>query len=74
VQQGGGNLVGSIDTALGAFKFAQPDAQADLVNSVNKQIAVNERVARLQEEQKLIAQETKRSIDEIKQGLKGIIS
>jgi len=74
VQQGAGNLVGSIDTALGAFKFAQPDAQADLVNSVNKQIAVNERVARLQEEQKLIAQETKRSIDEIKQGLKGTIS
>jgi hypothetical protein len=73
MQQGGANLVDTINTAFGAFKVAQPGAQQELVTSVNKQIALNERIAKLQEEQKRIADETKRSIDEIKMSLKGTV-
>jgi colicin import membrane protein len=73
MQQGGANLVDSINTAFGAFKVAQPGAQQELVTSVNKQIALNERIAALQAEQKRIADETKRSIDEIRMSLKGTV-
>jgi Sec-independent protein translocase protein TatA len=74
MQQGGANLVSSIDTAFGAFKFAQPGMEQELIESVNKQIALNERIATLQEEKKRIAEETKRSIDEIKMKLKEVMS
>jgi hypothetical protein len=73
MQQGGAAMVSAIDTAFGAFKVAQPGAQQELVTSVNKQIALNERIAALQAEQKRIADETKRSIDEIKMSLKGTV-
>jgi len=73
LQEGAANLVGSIDTAFGEFKTAQPGAERELVASVDKQIAQNERIAQLQAEQKRLAEETKASIDEIKRSLKGTV-
>jgi hypothetical protein len=74
LQAAASNVMGSIDTALGSFKFAQADADTEIRDAMIRQAETDARIEELQIEQKNIALETKRSIDEIKMKLKEVMS